>query len=62
MDKYFSFYVYRGGLDSKIIKICNIDYILCFLVLYNLDVKLLVFLKNKYIVYVCIDINIYLVY
>lgn len=62
MDKYFNFYVYRGSLDSKIIKICNIDYILCFLVLYNLDVKLLVFLKNKYIVYVCIDINIYLVY
>lgn len=62
MDKYFSFYVYRGSLDSKIIKICYIDYILRFLVLYNLDEKLLVFLKNKYIVYVCIDINIYLVY
>lgn len=62
MDKHFSFHAYRGSSDSKIIKICNTDHTSRFLVLYNLDVKSLVFLKNKYIVHVCIDTNIHLVY
>lgn len=60
MDKHFSFHAYRGSSDSKIIKICNTDHTSRFLVLYNLDVKSLVFLKNKYIVHVCIDTNIHL--
>lgn len=58
--------VFMLTAEAQIVKLSRYvtltDHTSCFLVLYNLDVKSLVFLKNKYIVHVCIDTNIHLVY